>query len=104
MLSSLFAHLPAIKAKFSSESQHLIRLFEGLKKDIMVRGVAKDPWALARTVGMMDLGFVGLLAEGCNNVNITGKVFSLKKRFGPVYPVKVRIQISRLQFTKQQHK
>ncbi|XP_037803966.1 glycosaminoglycan xylosylkinase-like [Penaeus monodon] len=49
MLSSLFAHLPAIKAKFSSESQHLIRLFEGLKKDIMVRGVAKDPWALART-------------------------------------------------------
>ncbi|ROT70901.1 putative glycosaminoglycan xylosylkinase-like [Penaeus vannamei] len=48
MLSSLFAHLPAVRTKYSSESQHLVRLIEELKKDIMVRGVTKDHWGLAR--------------------------------------------------------
>lgn len=82
MLSSLFAHLPAVRTKYSSESQHLIRLIEELKKDIMVRGVTKDHWGLARKVGMIHALHFGLCRSpcaSCNNMNITGKVLSLKK-------------------------
>ncbi|XP_042855892.1 glycosaminoglycan xylosylkinase-like [Penaeus japonicus] len=48
MLLSLYAHLPSVTEKYSSISKYLIHFIEKMKKDITVRGVAKDPWELAR--------------------------------------------------------
>ncbi|XP_069983079.1 glycosaminoglycan xylosylkinase isoform X1 [Penaeus vannamei] len=48
LLSSLYAHRPAVMAKYSSPSPYLAEFIEELKRDLTVRGVAEDPWALAR--------------------------------------------------------
>lgn len=60
MLSRLYAHRPAVEAKYSSTAPDLMPFVETLKQDLTVKGVTKDPWALAREVGR-----VGLLGVPC---------------------------------------
>ncbi|XP_063596149.1 glycosaminoglycan xylosylkinase-like [Penaeus indicus] len=48
MLSRLYAHRPSVEAKYSSPSPDLMPLIEALKQDLTVKGVIRDPWALAR--------------------------------------------------------
>ncbi|XP_037804171.1 glycosaminoglycan xylosylkinase-like isoform X2 [Penaeus monodon] len=48
MLSRLYAHRPAVEAKYSSTAPDLMPFVETLKQDLTVKGVTKDPWALAR--------------------------------------------------------
>ncbi|XP_047484909.1 glycosaminoglycan xylosylkinase-like [Penaeus chinensis] len=48
LLSRLYAHRPSVEAKYSSTSPDLMPFVETLKQDLTVKGVTKDPWALAR--------------------------------------------------------
>ncbi|XP_063600639.1 glycosaminoglycan xylosylkinase-like [Penaeus indicus] len=47
MVSSVYKHLPEIKAKYSSTSSQLMDLITKLKRDIARRGMTDEPWALA---------------------------------------------------------
>ncbi|XP_047483031.1 glycosaminoglycan xylosylkinase-like [Penaeus chinensis] len=47
MLSSVYKHLPEIKAKYSSASSQLMDLITKLKRDIAQRKMTDEPWALA---------------------------------------------------------
>ncbi|XP_063596161.1 glycosaminoglycan xylosylkinase-like [Penaeus indicus] len=47
-LSSLYAQRPAVLSNYSSPAPSLAEFVEKLKTDVAARGVAEDPWALAR--------------------------------------------------------
>ncbi|XP_069983274.1 glycosaminoglycan xylosylkinase-like isoform X2 [Penaeus vannamei] len=48
LLSSLYHHLPSVNRKYSSVSPEVEEFIKKLKEDLEVRGVARDPWDLAR--------------------------------------------------------
>lgn len=52
MLSALYKHLPAIRAKYSVMSPQIPKFIAELKEDLKERGITKKPWKLARQVGM----------------------------------------------------
>ncbi|XP_045585385.2 glycosaminoglycan xylosylkinase isoform X2 [Procambarus clarkii] len=47
MLHSLYTHLPAVKAQYTSVSPYLRDIVDNLMKDIIKRRVTDDPWDLA---------------------------------------------------------